>query len=76
MPKKKFYITPEGNDELTKLAESINYLSESQNDIIRKEKEMKEKRELFIRSLSHDIRTPLTSIIAYSDFMIDKKRAF
>ena len=69
----KFYITPEGNDELTKLAESINYLSESQNDIIRKEKEMKEKRELFIRSLSHDIRTPLTSIIAYSDFMIDKK---
>ena len=39
----KFYITPEGNDELTKLAESINYLSESQNDIIRKEKEMKEK---------------------------------
>lgn len=67
------YIEPEGNDELTKLAQCINYLSESQSNVIRKEKELKEKRELFIRSLSHDIRTPLTSMIAYSDFMAEKK---
>lgn len=69
----EFYIAPEGNDELTKLAESINYMYESKNDMIRKEKEMKKRRELFIKSLSHDIRTPLTSMIAYSDFIMEKK---
>ena len=68
-----FYITPEGNDELTELAESINFLSSSQRQLMQRERELTEEREAFIRSLSHDIRTPLTSILSYSELMAERK---
>lgn len=59
----------EGADELTRLAESINYLAAAQRELRRKEEEMKEAREAFIRSLSHDIRTPLTSMLSYTELL-------
>ncbi len=68
-----FYIEPEGNDELTELAESINFLSSSQRRLMRREQELKDEREEFIRSLSHDIRTPLTSILSYSELLAEKE---
>ena len=69
-----FIIPLEGNDELTELARSINDLSKSQREIQQKEKEMQEEKEQLIRSLSHDIRTPLTSLIAYSEYMGQKEQ--
>lgn len=57
----------EGNNELTELASAINYLSETERMLKRKEEKMAEDRERFIRAMSHDIRTPLTSIISYSE---------
>ena len=57
----------EGNNELTELASAINYLSETERMLKRKEEKMAEDREKFIRAMSHDIRTPLTSIISYSE---------
>lgn len=69
------YVIPvEGNNELTELAESINYFSEAERELNRKEQELKEEREKFTRTLSHDIRTPLTSILSYSEFMKNKER--
>ena len=68
-----FEISVKGNDELTELAESINYLSLSQREINQKEQRLKEERETLIRSLSHDIRTPLTSILSYTEYMEGKK---
>lgn len=62
----------DGEDELTELAASINFLAQSQREISRREKELKEEREAWIRSLSHDIRTPLTSMMAYSEFLKGK----
>ncbi len=59
----------EGNNELTQLAEEINYLSATQRQIKEKERLLNEEKELLIRTLSHDIRTPLTSIVAYSEFL-------
>lgn len=64
-----YFISPEGNDELTQLADSINFLSATQRDLARRENQLREEREAMIRSLSHDIRTPLTSMLAYSEFM-------
>lgn len=74
-----YRINVEGSDELAELAENINYLYESNQRILDEEKRIKEKREEMVRSLSHDIRTPLTSIIAYSDIIekntdIDKEK--
>ena len=68
-----FHIKLEGNDELTRLAESINVLAQSQLRISRQEREMQEEREMLIRSLSHDIRTPLTSLISYSQIVGDRE---
>ncbi len=69
-----FVIQVEGTDELAELAESINFLSKSQRELQRKERELKEEREALIRSLSHDICTPLTSILSYSEYMGNKNQ--
>lgn len=65
-------IPLEGNDDLTLLAESINFLSASQRELARRENALKEEREAWIRSLMHDIRTPLTSLLSYTELMMDK----
>ncbi len=62
-------IPLEGNDDLTRLAESINYLAAARRDLWRQEKDFQEEREAWIRSLSHDIRTPLTSMLSYSEML-------
>lgn len=58
-----------GNDELTYVAESINYLRESIIEKIESEKLAYKSNMKLITSLSHDIRTPLTSIIAYLELV-------
>ena len=65
------YVIPvEGNDELGELARSINCLSETQRRVRAEEAALQSEKEAFIRSLSHDIRTPLTSLISYSELLI------
>ena len=62
-----------GNNELTGLAEAVNYLSESECKIKEKEKKLNEEKEELIRTLSHDIRTPLTSIMSYTELLASKE---
>lgn len=62
-----YEIPLEGNNELTELASAINYLAETERMLKKKEEKLAEDRESFIRAMSHDIRTPLTSIISYSE---------
>lgn len=59
----------EMNNELTRLAEAVNYLSATQREVKEKEKALAEEKEQLIRTLSHDIRTPLTSILSYSEYL-------
>ena len=59
----------EGDNELTGLAESINYLSATERQLRAREQQMQEEKEQLIRALSHDIRTPLTAILSYSQFL-------
>ncbi len=61
-----------GNNELTELAEAINYLSESEKRVREKEKRLSAEKEELIRTLSHDIRTPLTSITSYTELLLAK----
>ncbi|MBQ4649307.1 MAG: HAMP domain-containing histidine kinase [Firmicutes bacterium] len=44
-------------------------LSTALNQVRDKERALSEERELLIRTLSHDIRTPLTSVISYSELL-------
>ena len=66
------YTVPlEGNNELTELAEAVNFLSLTQREIKKQERALSDEKDQFVRSMSHDIRTPLTSILAYSELLID-----
>lgn len=65
-------IPVKGNNELTELAHRINTLSQTERELSEKEKQLRKERELLIRALSHDIRTPLTSIRSYSEMMAEK----
>ena len=72
-----------GNNELTELAEAINVMSESQFAIREKEQQLAQEKEQLIRTLSHDIRTPLTSILSYSEYFnmrgnitLDEQKAY
>ena len=72
----KNHVVPvEGNNELTQLAKAVNYLSKTQREVKQREQALSEEKEQFIRGLSHDIRTPLTSIMAYSELLAGQNDA-
>lgn len=62
-------IPLEGDDELTELAERINALAASEKELAAKEQKMQEEKNAWVRSLSHDIRTPLTSMLSYTQLL-------
>ena len=66
-------IEIEGDDELSELAFSINNFSAAITSHMEQEEILKSEKSSLVKSLSHDIRTPLTSIISYSDFIKNKK---
>lgn len=68
-------IPLEGNDELTELAQAINFMAASKRELDRRERQMQEEREAWVRSVSHDIRTPLTSMVSYSELLLSKEDA-
>ena len=67
-----YEVPLEGEDELSMLAESINYLAKSQRELKEKEEALRLEKDAFIRELSHDIRTPLTSVLAMSEYVEQK----
>lgn len=67
-----YAIPLQGNNELTELATRVNQLSKEEQAFQEKEKQMQEEKIRLIRSLSHDIRTPLTSMMSYSELMKQK----
>lgn len=68
-----FTMPIEGNNELTELAESINFLSETDAGSGSGKPRAWAKKEQLIRDLSHDIRTPLTAMLSYSDYLRQKE---
>lgn len=70
---REYEIPLKGRDELFSLAGSINQMSRSlHQEITEKERLEKERREM-VTALSHDIRTPLTSVLFYLDLITDGK---
>ncbi len=69
----EYKLPIKGNNELTRLAESVNYLSRTQKEVKEKEQKLGREKEELIRTLSHDIRTPLTLIMSYTELLSAKK---
>lgn len=67
-----YEIPLQGENELTALAKRVNELSKEEQAFQEKEKQLQEEKIRLIRSLSHDIRTPLTSMMSYSEYMKNK----
>ena len=67
-----YEIPLQGENELTELAKRVNELSKEEQAFQEKEKKLQEEKLSLIRSLSHDIRTPLTSMMSYSEYMKNK----
>ncbi|GAB6513550.1 HAMP domain-containing sensor histidine kinase [Bacillus cereus] len=58
-----------GKDELTQLAQNINYMSKELENTFEQERQLERTKNELITNVSHDLRTPLTSIIGYIDLL-------
>ncbi|PFQ47674.1 two-component sensor histidine kinase [Bacillus cereus] len=58
-----------GKDELTQLAQNINYMSKELEHTFEQERQLERTKNELITNVSHDLRTPLTSIIGYIDLL-------
>lgn len=65
-------ITIQGHDEITSVASGIETLRLSVKEKMEKEKMAYETNHRLITSLSHDIKTPLTTMIAYLELAKDR----
>lgn len=68
-----YRIEVKGEDEISDLADSLNNMAERLEGYLQNEEKLTQERIELVQSLSHDIRTPLTAIISYTDFIKDRK---
>lgn len=61
-----------GDDDISRLAQSINIMSERLKKNYENEKMLEEEKNQMIIALSHDLKSPLTSIIGYLDVAKNK----
>ena len=62
-------ITSDGEDEITRLCEDVDYMRTSMLENLEKEHAALEANRELITAMSHDIRTPLTVLLGYLDIM-------
>lgn len=66
-------VNIKSKDEIGILAKNFNYMTGIIEDNINELKESAEDKQRFIDDLSHELRSPLTSIIGYTDYLITNK---
>ena len=67
-----YKITVEGRDELAALAKGLDEMRSSFREKVRQEARLMEASQKMVTEMSHDIRTPLTAIMLYTEIL--KKR--
>lgn len=66
-------IPVKGHDELSELAYNMNRMAQAVERNVRALEDVAEDRKHFIDNLSHEMKTPLTSILGFSDLLQIKK---
>ncbi|MBM7653420.1 HAMP domain-containing sensor histidine kinase [Neobacillus cucumis] len=61
----KYRIREKSQDELGSLATNINYMASELDEMIERQRENEKLKDELITNVSHDLRTPLTSIMGY-----------
>lgn len=64
-----YAITVKGKDELAKLAESLDTMRLSFGNLIDQEKKMVQENQRIVTEMSHDLRTPITAIMLYTEIL-------
>lgn len=62
-------ISVKGSDELAQLAYSINIMADKLYNSIEKERNIEKVKSELINNISHDLRTPLTSVLGYLELI-------
>ncbi len=62
-----------GTDEIAMLSDKYNYMADSIEQHIDELNDMVKKREQFVADFTHEIKTPMTSIIGYADTIRSKE---
>jgi signal transduction histidine kinase len=68
-----YKIPRQSNDQLGDLAEHINTMSEQLHKVMEEERKSQKMKQELITNISHDLRTPLTSIIGYLQLLKEKQ---
>ncbi|GGE60274.1 HAMP domain-containing sensor histidine kinase [Priestia taiwanensis] len=68
-----YKIPRQSNDQLGDLAEHINTMSEQLHKAMEEERRSQKMKQELITNISHDLRTPLTSIIGYLQLLKEKQ---
>ena len=66
-------VTVKGRDEIGILASELNQMRKALYENIRKEEETRRSNHELIRSISHDLRTPMTTMYGYLEILERKK---
>lgn len=69
-------IDVKGSDEIAELASNINIMSNRLKENYEKEKRQEEAKNELIVAVSHDLKTPLTSIMGYLELLNKDKETF
>ncbi|MGY0374943.1 ATP-binding protein [Clostridium sp. JNZ J1-5] len=69
----KYRVAIRGQDELSSLAVNINNMARDLQNTIEEERKAEETKNQLITNVSHDLRTPLTSIMGYLGLIKEKK---
>jgi len=60
-----------GNDEFAELSEGFNYMTEQISDQIAALERVADQKQQLVDDLSHEMRTPLTSIHGYAEYLLN-----
>ena len=66
-------VEEKGHDELTELARNMNHMAQAIEENVQALEDVAENRKRFIDNLSHEMKTPLTSILGFSDLLQIKR---
>lgn len=67
-------VPEKGNDELSELAHNMNRMAEAVETNVKALEDVAENRKQFIDNLAHEMKTPLTSILGFSDLLQIKRQ--
>ena len=69
-------IPVQGEDEFSEIAASINEMRQNLYETMESQKAVEKTKDELITNVAHDLRTPLTSILGYLQYLLLHKETF